>query len=122
LITAQVGAETLKFTIDTGAEMNVIEDRYRKKLAGYVQGREEGTFASFGEQPEHFVAAYMPAMQIGMFTVDKMKTAFLDLSHFNRHTDGSEVDGILGHEFLSQFRVALNFKKRELYLWEVDGD
>lgn len=47
-----------------------------------------------------------------------MLTVFVSLNQYNRFVHGPVADGILGYEFLNQFRVGFNFRKREMYVWE----
>ena len=48
-----------------------------------------------------------------------MNTVFKSLKHINNFTPGLRIDGILGFEFLSQYCIAIDFRKKMIYLHEV---
>jgi hypothetical protein len=45
-----------------------------------------------------------------------MRTAFTDFRKFNIAVPGPPIDGIIGTELLQQFKVAIDFRNRRLYL------
>jgi hypothetical protein len=52
------------------------------------------------------------------FLCQPQRLGIVDLDHWNRVTYGPSADGILGYEFLKQFTVGINFKKKEIHLWD----
>ena len=118
LIFVQVGDQNLKLAVDTGAEINLIADKLLGKLAVNLEDRKQQNFGGFGKQAQQVTIARTAGMQIGQLSMQAMRTAFVDLAHMNCFVEGLTADGIVGYEFLSQYRVAFNFKKREMYLWD----
>gem|GEM_PF-2598929 len=49
-----------------------------------------------------------------------MNTFLTNLSRINRTQPGSKIDGILGFKCLKQYKVSINFKRREVRLWPSD--
>lgn len=56
----------------------------------------------------------------GFFILD---TGTPDLTLNNLYFQGDAADkvfyGIMGYEFLSHYRVAINFRKKEIYIWDA---
>ncbi len=121
LINAQIGSKELSLTIDTGAEINLIGNKYRDELSGQANGEDERRFGGLAAQSQRVTVRSLSVPFVGTFSCGPMKTAFVDLSEYNRFVQGPVAHGIFGYEFLSQFQVAFDFKKREIYLWELDG-
>lgn len=118
LIELQVGDMKLKLTLDTGAEVNLFASKYLDELGSLINQRRQQRFYGFGHEGQKATFVSLSGVQTSLREVAEMNTAFASLDHYNRHVIGPKTDGILGYEFLQQFRVAINFKKREVYLWE----
>jgi len=116
-IEARVGDEKIKLTVDTGAEINMLSERYLKKLDGNVRNIKEKYLGGFGKAPKKVSTASISNIQMNNHLCASMQTVFTSIAHLNQSVPGPVVDGIIGYEFLSQFRTAINFKKREIYLW-----
>ena len=71
-----------------------------------------------GSEAREATFARLSGVRTTVQEVAEMNTAFTKLDQYNQHVVGPQADGILGYEFLQQFREAINFKKREVYLWE----
>lgn len=122
LIDLQVGGIALKLTLDTGAEVNLFANKYLEQLGSFIKQRRQQRFYGFGNEGQKATFASLSGVQTSLRKVAEMNTAFASLDHYNRHVIGPKTDGILGYEFLQQFRVAFNFKKREVYLWEKHNE
>lgn len=120
LITLQVGGTALKLTLDTGAEVNLFANKYLDQLGSLIGQRRQQRFYGFNKEAQEATFAMLSGVRTSLQEVTEMNTAFTGLHHYNRHAIGPNADGIMGYEFLHQFRVAFNFKKREVYLWEKE--
>lgn len=120
-ITAYIGDERLNLTIDTGAEINLMDKKYLEKLESYLAGRNEKYLGGFGKASQKVVTGKLSQIQIGTNHCEPMNTMFTSMTELNIHVPGPTVDGIIGYEFLSQFCVAINFKKQEIHLWGQEG-
>ena len=119
LVSLPIGKQVLKLAVDTGAEINLLADKYLDELAPFIGKRRQQRFCGFGQEAQDVTSTIISGLRIGTISIEEMTTAFGNLSHYNRHVSGPVADGIVGYEFLSQFRVGFNFKERELYLWEM---
>jgi len=119
LISVNMGSLELRLTVDTGAEVNLIDKKYQHELDGYLQDFEQKDLGGFGRQAKSVTVANLSGARIGLLTGKPMRTAFVNLGQLNRFVPGYWADGIIGYELLRQFRIAFNFKKREMYLWDI---
>ena len=118
LIYLRLGDIELKLTLDTGAEVNLLDDSYLDQLGPLIRQPRQHRFYSLGREAREATFARLSGVRTTVQEVAEMNTAFTKLDQYNQHVVGPQADGILGYEFLQQFRVAINFKKREVYLWE----
>ncbi|MBX2873048.1 MAG: retropepsin-like domain-containing protein [Saprospiraceae bacterium] len=122
LIGLHLGDIELKLTLDTGAEVNLFDNKYLDQLRAFIGQRRQHRLYSFGNEAREATFTSLSGVRTTKGEVAEMNTAFASLDHYNRHVIGPKTDGILGYEFLQQFRVAINFKKREVYLWEKESE
>lgn len=120
LITVRIGGQEFRMTIDTGAEVNLIKDKYLEDLARIWSGQLLRThlIGGLGPQGKRMDLVEIPDLEVGGFPCPVLEMGFTDLGQWNRSVYGPNADGILGYHFLQHFRLAINFKKRELHLWE----
>ncbi len=118
LVRLPFGSLSLRLTLDTGAEINLLSGELLELLTPYVSVRRRQRFCGFGGQTQEATLVHFTGLQIGPLISQRMNTAFVNLHAYNRHVAGPKADGIAGIELMRQFRVGFNFKDREIYLWE----
>lgn len=120
VIQATLGQETLNLMIDTGAEYNLIDKKHNELLQVYLSNPTERLISSFAKTDKKVVAGKLAGMRIGANNCQAMNTFLMNLSDLNRTLPGPKIDGILGFEWLKQYKVSINFKQREVRLWHSD--
>ncbi len=113
-IQIQIGELSLLFSIDTGAETNVIDQKYESILSSHFNLSKAKKLNSFSPEVKTVSTTRLYDMKLGPFPCQPMNTIFTSLSNWNTSTSGPKVAGILGFEFLHQFRISINFKNREI--------
>lgn len=113
-----VGGKVLRFGIDSGAGSNLIDKAALAHLPAEaaellqvetVRGLDKVQQSADRFRIGHIAfAAGEPAMDMTFLQVD--------LSSLRAQT-GYEIDGLLGYDFLSQFRLSINYPARKLYIW-----
>ncbi len=111
-----IGDRRLRLGLDTGAEVNLFDKKYKKILTK--------RFDNMHKMALHGVSAKAVSADVGKmsyFWVDCLKfkdmtTLFANLKNFNLAYN-RRLDGILGQEFIRQRKMSINFKKRKIYFW-----
>ncbi|MBX2871214.1 MAG: retropepsin-like domain-containing protein [Saprospiraceae bacterium] len=114
-ISLNVGGSPYTFSLDTGAETNILDTRFKMTLSPYYNIDSQTVLYSFRKEASQASYTRLYSLQLGALGCQPMRTSFLNLSNWNRVTAGPTVDGILGYEFLHQFKVCIHFKKRMIY-------
>ncbi|AVR44017.1 hypothetical protein C7S20_01365 [Christiangramia fulva] len=123
-IAVNLNGQRLNMIVDSGASANVMDIRQIKRLNLGLRIQED-SLAGFGSKGVSVKSQKIDNLIVGNLTFPAMKTLFINLDHFNQRQRGSSqiirADGLLGYEFLSNFRVAINFRKKEIYLWDRES-
>ena len=113
-----VGGKVLRFGIDSGAGSNLIDKAAIAQLpAEEVELLQQETVRGLDKVQQS--ADRLHIGQIAFATGEpSLDMTFLqvDLSSLRAQT-GYEIDGLLGYDFLSQFRLSINYPARKLYIW-----
>ena len=112
-----LNGESYYLGIDTGAAINIFSKR-KKRIVSNPTFTRSIQIRGIGKRSSTKEGTYFKAVfQIGHTTTLPMLTLFKDLRGFNNNFYGKKIDGLLGYQFLSQQEIAINFKKKKLYLW-----
>lgn len=122
VIEARIGPNPVRLAIDTGASSNLFRSNIFSKLREWIWKLEDHFLKGLGAYRKRTRAGIISKVQMQDFAFRSMRTLFTNISHLNRDLAGPSLDGILGYEFLSQYKMSFNYKKKELYLWKNSGE
>lgn len=117
VIRVVIDGKELRFGIDTGAAVNLIDQKYEPALSGgsYVQGDME-ELRGLDRHVKLVHTGRIHQTHTGDLSVRDMKYLFVDLSHLET-TSGLQIDGLLGYPFFEQVKCSINYPNRRLYIW-----
>lgn len=104
----------LNFIIDTGATISVVSQRLmvNEELSRFTQGAPLRVYGAAGIE-ENVKTLLLPRLLLGSYSREKLDAAVLDLDPINE-TTGFVQSGIIGGNFLRNFRVTFDFRKAVL--------
>jgi hypothetical protein len=114
-----MGSMELRLGLDTGAGPMVLSTQVLPQLRDQLDQLESRTLLDLNGHTSRTAATQLTNLRIGNLFLPAMETIFTPLNRLNQ-LSGPDLDGLLGQEFLQHFRTALNFKKKEIYLWDEE--
>jgi predicted aspartyl protease/Flp pilus assembly protein TadD len=101
----------LNFILDTGASVSVIAEKLAisEEMDRFLQTQRMTIYGAAGVADD-VKMLMLPSVKIGPHLCEKIPAAVLDLEPINE-TTGFVQNGIIGGNFLRQFRVTFNFQK-----------
>lgn len=117
VMSAQVNGVKLKLALDTGAELNLLDVRVKRKVLDNFEILRRTTMLGAGHKEIEVLAGVLHGVDL---TVDQkigMRTLLTQMWKVN-DAMGTKLDGILGYEFLFDKRALINYKKEKLYFFE----
>ena len=113
LVTLRFGKRRLKFILDTGAAVNLIDEAYADLTA--TTGKEMNIEGLDGDN-RIYPLVRLPDPQRLSLSAEQRSFVRMDLSHL-QETDAPPIAGILGSAFLEKFAVGIDYRRRKLYIW-----
>ncbi|WP_194977166.1 retropepsin-like aspartic protease [Aquiflexum lacus] len=121
LIEVKMNGKKLKMILDTGASANVMDIQEINHIGSGSSRVREVSMAGFGKNIIQVKSSKVNEWMVGNLPCPPMKTLFVTLNQLNQNNWGNRVDGILGYNFLCNFRVSINFRKKEIHLWDRES-
>lgn len=111
------GGQSLRFGLDTGAGINLVAENKAKLLVAPSVKIVKVKLLNMGKGKKSLQRKVINMAKIGKSKLLPMQAIKCHFGAINANLAGKKLDGMLGYEFLKQQKVAINFKKRTLYLW-----
>lgn len=121
VIAVNVGEMELALGIDTGATSNLFGSNHWSNLEDFVWGAQELYLRGLGKARRKTKAGMVSRIHLEGIPFQSMRTLFSNIGHINRDLAGPNLDGIIGYEFLHQYTMGFNFRKKEMYLWREEA-
>lgn len=116
LIGGEIGGKRLRFSVDTGAETNVLHNRLPETVLQEVQITRRAVLSGTGSKKVEVLGGQIQRLRIGGSDYKDVRTIVTNLSSMSRAYD-LNIDGMLGHDFLSLGVVSINFVRKEFMFW-----
>jgi len=117
IIEARAGDVELKFSIDSGAERNVIDNSLPEKVYEGMQILGASSVTDGNGARTEVLIAVVNNINIADFNMQKMHTLVLNLKNMSR-AYGNKINGMLGFPFFALGRVIIDFKEERIRIYE----
>jgi len=115
VLDAFVNKEKLKFGLDTGAEMNLLDKSVSKKVLKNFKTPKRTIIMGVDKKKIEVLAGKLHKVKLtNNVYCGVMRTIITNLSNMNV-AYGTKLDGVLGYEFIAMRRMIINYKKKQLY-------
>lgn len=117
IISVRIDGKKYNFGIDTGAEVNVLnknlKDRFGEEI---LTNFTESNLHGLGGKTQSVESANLSNFKIKKINCKNYQFLLTDLTSFEKKYN-QKLDGILGHPFLLQNILSINYQKQKIYFW-----
>ncbi|NND05281.1 MAG: hypothetical protein HKN87_02785 [Saprospiraceae bacterium] len=113
---ANINDETLKLGLDCGAETSVLEKEVLRKFEQNFTPSRAASLVAFNGKKSSVNVGSVKQVLIGDTELETLEVIAMDFSPINRDLM-VRLDGLLGNNFLLQQKIAINYKKQTLSIW-----
>lgn len=119
-VTIKIGEKVARLLIDTGASKTVFDKNCVLKFVNKKNLQtNKSKSVGLGTSDVETKIVEIKKLKFGTMKVSKMEIAVLDLSHVNhsyKEIKLPKIDGVLGSDFLMEYKAVINFAKAVLKL------
>ncbi|MCO6477034.1 MAG: aspartyl protease family protein [Phaeodactylibacter sp.] len=120
-VQAEIGRLRLDMVIDCGAEVNLLHHKWGEKAGDHILAERKATLRGVNGEGVEVVNCRIKNIAIEGISYPPMETFLVKELPFNPEYSGPSIDGVLGYAFFRQHRLSINYRKRELSIWEIQG-
>lgn len=116
---AQVGKKKFRFGLDTGAEVNLIDEKSFKSVADHFDEVKKIQVKGITHHQQAATSGTLQNLTINDRPLGPLAVTVISLEPLN---EGLPVglDGILGMPFFRKGRVGVDYGERKIWVWEAD--
>lgn len=118
ILDAEVDGISLSINLDTGAELNLLDRRVKRRVLDHFEILKRVRLIGAGEGEVEVLAGILRDLRCGRQTNPGMNTLLTSLDEMNRNFQ-TDLDGVMGFEFIASRRLLINYKKKKLYFFNL---
>ena len=108
----------LKFNLDSGAELNLIDRKVPRKVLNNFKILKRAKLTGAGNQEIEVLAGLLSRVKCGNLPNYSMRTLLTSTDELS-FIYGTPIQGVLGFEFLRSKRTLINYKRKKLYFFDM---
>jgi hypothetical protein len=116
VIDARIGNHSLRLGIDCGAERGMLFTKWEDPLKPHYEFLRNDILIGGDTNSQMGNVVRLYRFEIGNLQYDEHTFRFNNISSGH----DMKIDGILGYEFLSQYKTAIDYQNRKLYVWDAE--
>jgi hypothetical protein len=117
LVNANLSGKELKFVIDYGAESNILDSRLPEKILDSIEVNGRILLNGTGSKKVEALSGTIQGLKLAGLETAPLPVIVTDLQ-YTCFGNGKCINGVLGYDFLSRYKLCFNFVKRVLYIIE----
>lgn len=118
VINVKIGDEVLRLGLDTGAEINIIDQPILKKIeSSIIQKQSHKKIYGLGHTNTKSTRIMVDRTRVKCLGFRQMEYVVTDLSGLELDDEKKGIDGILGYPFLSSCHFSIDFENQVLKVW-----
>lgn len=116
-ITTYLNGIPLRLGLDTGAEKSLLATSIFEQRKSQFHHLHSQKVMDLHGRSVDATAAQMDGLEAAGLKISAIPVVFIPFDARYGNLNVKEIQGLLGHDFLRHFRLAINFKKQKIYLW-----
>lgn len=118
VLTVEVDNKMRRFVMDTGAEINLMDEKvFRSLNKSMIKSSSELAIQGASQENIGSPCAVIDAIYLNDKKFSEQTFSIVDFAFINEGLD-NPFDGLIGFPFFENKKIAFDFEKEKIYLWE----
>lgn len=111
----RLGNKLVRMGIDSGSERNILQPEMLDM--NHFEALGQLKLAGLSPQGRRQTKGYVHDVSVGTLQVEKMEVVLTDMQSVSSELP-LQLHGLIGIQFLKDYKVAINYQLRKIYLWQ----
>lgn len=116
-IEVHIASTAYKFGLDTASEYSLMHKKWYPFMKGILYNQRNVMARGITATTKKVRKGKLGQLEVGNLACYPMSTLFTDMSMINRNLAGATLDGLLGFDFLRQFKVLVDYHRKDILIW-----
>ena len=116
VVEGEIGGRRVRLGLDTGASIGYLDQKLLKHFGEEVKLKANGNVSGVNGTKKSVTKGSINQINIDYLQLKDMDVAFSNMEHF-RQEYRSFIDGLMGYAFFSYAPIAINYSKKQLFIW-----
>jgi len=116
-IEIRIASTPFKFGLDTASEFSLMHKKYLPFVEDILFNRRQVVSRGISATTKKVLTGKLSQLEVGTLSCYPMSTLFTDMTIINRNLAGATLDGLLGFDFLRQFKVLVDYHRKDIMIW-----
>lgn len=116
-IEVRIASRYFKFGLDTASEFSLMDTKWLPFVEDLLFNRRTVNTRGISSKTKSVLRGKLAQLEVGALSCYPMSTLFTNMRIINQNLAGATLDGLLGFDFLRQFKVLVNYHSKEILIW-----
>ncbi|MBX2876036.1 MAG: hypothetical protein KTR30_28200, partial [Saprospiraceae bacterium] len=116
-IEVRIASTPYKFGLDTASEFSLMDHKLLPFVEDLLFNRRQIVTRGISAKTKSVLRGKLAHLEVGTLSCYPMSTLFTNMSIINRNLAGAKLDGLLGFDFLRQFKVLVDYHRKDILIW-----
>ncbi len=116
-IEVRIASKPFKFGLDTASEFSLMDTKWLPFVDDLLFNRRKVITRGISTKTQSVLRGKLAQLEVGPLSCYPMSTLFTSMSIINQNLTGAKLDGLLGFDFLRQFKVLVDYHRKEILIW-----
>lgn len=116
VVEGEIAGRKVWLGLDTGASIGFLDQKLLKHFGEEVKLKANGNVSGVNGTRKSVTRGSVNQININFLQLKDMEVAFSNMEHFKQEYR-SFIDGLMGYAFFSNAPIAINYLKKQLFIW-----
>lgn len=116
-IEVRIASTPFKFGLDTASEFSLMDTKWLPIVEDMLFNKRKVTTRGISTKTKSVLRGKLAQLEIGSLSCYPMSTLFTSMKNINNNLAGAKLDGLLGFDFLRQFKVLVDYDHKDILIW-----
>lgn len=116
-VEVRIASVLYRFGLDTASEFTLMDKKWYPFVKDILFNQRTVLARGITATTKRVTRGKLGYLEVGNLSCYPMSTLFTNMGNINRNLAGAKLDGLLGFDFLRQFKVLVDYRRKDILVW-----